>query len=152
MGYRTIAIARGPERAQAAAQLGAEHYIDSNAQAPGEALADLGGADLIISTVPTSEPVTGLLPGLAAHGRLTLVGVDAGSLTVPVGQLVSNAQSVGGHLTGSTADTEEAMNFAQLNGIKPIVERMPLTAANEALSKIAAGQPGFRIVLDPQGA
>lgn len=44
------------------------------------------------------------------------------------------------------------MNFAQLNGVKPIVERMPLTAANEALSKIAAGQPGFRIVLDPQGA
>ncbi len=57
-----------------------------------------------------------------------------------------------GPYLGTTADTEEAMNFAQLNGVKPIVERMPLTAANEALSKIAAGQPGFRIVLDPQGA
>ena len=152
MGHRVIAIARGADRADLARQLGAQDYIDSNAQAPGEALAELGGADLILSTAPTTGHIADLLPGLAVRGRLTLIGVDAGAVTVPAAQLVMNAQILTGHLTGSVHDTEETMRFAHLNGVKPMIERTPLTDANEALARIAAGKPRFRIILDPAGA
>lgn len=152
MGYRTIAIARGSDRAEVAYGLGAHHYVDSIAQAPGEALAALGGADLILSTVPTTEHVAELLQGLAVRGRLTLIGVDAGAVTIPAGRLVMNAQILTGHLTGSAQDTEETMRFAHLNGVRPMIERMPLADANEAVARIAAGKPRFRIVLDPAGA
>lgn len=148
MGYRTIAIARGADRAELAHKLGADDYIDSTAQEPGTALSTLGGADLILSTAPTTEPITDLLPGLAVGGRLTLIGVDAGSVTVPAAQLVMNSQVITGHLTGSALDTEEAMRFAHLNGVRPMIERMPLDQANEAVARIAAGKPRFRIVLD----
>jgi alcohol dehydrogenase len=151
MGYRTIAIARGTDRAELAHQLGAHHYIDSATRAPGEALTELGGADLILSTAPTTELVSDLLPGLAVHGRLTLIGVDAGTVAVPAARLIRNGQIITGHLTGSARDTEEAMQFAQTNGVRPMIERMPLEQANEAIARIAAGKPRFRIVLDATG-
>lgn len=149
MGYRTVAIARGPERAELARELGAHEYIDSAERPAGAALADLGGADLIVCTAPTTEPVAELLTGLRVDGRLTLIGVDGGTVAVPAAQLVMKGQTLTGHLTGSAHDTEEAMRFAVTTGVRPLVERMPLTEANEAVARIRAGEPRFRIVLDP---
>ena len=149
LGYQTIAIARGRQREHLAKQLGAVQYIDSEEQSPGEALAALGGSDLIVSTAPTTEPVSELVAGLSVHGRLVMLGVDAGSITLPVAQVVMNSQVITGSLPGAANDTEETMRFAQLHGIKPMIERMPLNKANEALERIARGEPRFRIVLDP---
>lgn len=151
MGYRTVAIARGTDRAQMAHQLGADHYIDSTTQHPGETLAALGGADLVLSTASTTEPVETLLPGLAVHGQLTLIGVDDGTITVPAGQLAGNGQILTGHLTGSAVDTEETMKFAQRNQVRPVVEKLPLEDANDAVARVVAGKARFRIVLDPVG-
>jgi alcohol dehydrogenase len=151
MGYRTITIARGSERADLARELGAHEYLDSSASPAGSALAELGGADLIVCTAPTTEPVAELLGGLRVGGRLTMVGVDGGVVQVPAAQMVMNSQVLTGHLTGSARDIEEAMRFAQTNGVRPMVERMPLSQANEALARIHEGKPRFRIVLDPAG-
>lgn len=60
-----------------------------------------------------------------------------------------NRQIITGHLTGSANDTEQAMKFAHLHGVKPLVERMPLDQANEAIARILAGKPRFRIILEP---
>ena len=69
-------IARGPEREALAMDLGARAYIDSDAISPGAALKAMGGADLIINTVPTTKPVAELTTGLRVGGRLTHIGVD----------------------------------------------------------------------------
>lgn len=147
MGYRTIAIARGHQRSDLARQLGAHHYIDSITQDPGHALKGLGGADLIVSTASTTAPIAELIHGLRTHGQLTLIGVDAGTVNLPAAQLVMNANTVTGHLTGSARDTEETMQFAVTTGIRPMIERMPLDHADEAVRRISAGTPRFRIVL-----
>ncbi|MER7794375.1 alcohol dehydrogenase catalytic domain-containing protein [Streptomyces sp. NPDC097640] len=148
LGYETIAIARGSDREQLARALGAHHYIDGNAQAPGAALRQLGGADLIVHTASATAPVDELLTGLNVHGQLTLVGVDSGSVTVPAAQLVMNGHTLTGHLTGSARETEEAMEFAVTNGVRPMIERMPLEQAGEAVARLRSGAPRFRIVLD----
>lgn len=149
MGYRTIAIARGSEREALAAQLGAHHYLDSTQGPMGAALKSLGGADLIVSTASTNHDADQLLEGLAVHGTLTLIGVDAATLSVPVAPLVMNGSTITGHLTGSAIDTEEAMRFAHTTHVRPMIERMPLTQVNEALTRLRAGDVRFRIVLDP---
>lgn len=148
MGYRTIAIARGSDRSELAYQLGAHHYIDSTVSEAGSAIADLGGAGLILSTAPSTGSVSGLIAGLKARGRLTLIGIDGGTVAVPVAQLVMNSQVISGHLTGSPRDTEDAMQFAHANGVRPMIERMPLVEANQAVERIKAGKPRFRIVFD----
>ncbi|MGW9372963.1 alcohol dehydrogenase catalytic domain-containing protein [Streptomyces xanthophaeus] len=148
LGYETVAIARGGERESIARDLGAHHYIDSDAQQPGAALKALGGADLIVSTASSTSPVDELLTGLNVHGQLTLVGADAGSVTVPAAQLVMNGHTLTGHLTGSPHETEEAMHFALTNGVRPVIERMPLEKAEDAVARLRSGAPRFRIVLD----
>ncbi|MFC8538180.1 alcohol dehydrogenase catalytic domain-containing protein [Streptomyces sp. NPDC057249] len=148
LGCETVAIARGGDREQLARGLGAHHYIDSDALAPGTALKELGGADLIVCTASSTAPVDELLTGLAVHGRLTLVGVDAGSVTVPAARLVMNGHTLTGHLTGSPRETEKAMSFAVTTGVRPMIERMPLAKAGEAIARLRTGAPRFRIVLD----
>ena len=44
MGFNTVAIARGKDKEPLARQLGAHHYIDSQAQDPAAELHKLGGA------------------------------------------------------------------------------------------------------------
>ncbi|MFI7128722.1 alcohol dehydrogenase catalytic domain-containing protein [Nonomuraea sp. NPDC050153] len=148
LGFETIAIARGGRREKLARELGARHYIDSEAQAPGAALKKLGGADLIVYTASSTAPVDELLTGLNVHGQLTLVGVDAGSVTVPAARLVMNGHTITGHLTGSARETEEAMAFAVTTNVRPMIERMPLRQAGEAVTRLRSGTPRFRIILD----
>lgn len=148
MGYRTIAIARGPDREPLARDLGAHEYIDSVQGHAGAALAEFGGADLIVSTASSTAHVAGLLTGLRVRGQLTLVGVDSGLIELPVGRLVMRSQKVAGHLTGSARDTETAMRFARANNVRPMIERMPLTEVSDALTRVASGTARFRIVLE----
>jgi D-arabinose 1-dehydrogenase-like Zn-dependent alcohol dehydrogenase len=148
MGYEVVAIARGTDRESLARQLGALHYIDSTAGAPGAALRRLGGADLILSTATSTKPVAELITGLRVGGRLTMVGVDGGTVEVPAAQLVANSQILTGHLTGSARDIEETMRFALLNDVRPMIERLPLEQAGQAIARLKAGKPRFRIVLD----
>jgi alcohol dehydrogenase len=152
MGYRTIAIARGPEREQAAYRLGASHYIDSNEPNPAEILRTLGGADLIVATASSTAAVSKLVGGLRVGGRLTLVGVDGGNLEIPAAHLVMTGQTITGSLTGSARDIEEAMEFAALTGIRPILERIPLADAPAAVARVTNGEARFRVVLEPAGA
>lgn len=148
MGHETVAIARGADREDWARDLGVHGYVDSTAHPPGRALADLGGADLIVSTASSTDAVAELIDGLALGGQLTLVGVDPGSIQVPVARLVMTAQKISGHLTGTPSDIEEAMAFAVLNSVEVVEEPYQLDDAAQALKRLASGEARFRVVLD----
>lgn len=149
MGYETVAIGRGEDKRQVATGLGAHHYIDAYRQDPGPALLELGGCRLILSTAASSEPLAGLIDGLVAGGRLTVIGFDSNPLQVPVDKLVMHARSVTGHVTGNPTDTEQAMRFALATGVRPHVQTAPLDGVGEALKTQQAGQARFRMVLTP---
>lgn len=151
MGYDTVAIGRGPEKEDLARSLGARHYIDSTGRQPGAALRAMGGADLIVSTAAATAPLAEAIDGLAPHGHLAVVGLDGEPLPVRLDKLILHARTIGGHLTGSPADTEQAMRFALTNGIRPRIETLPLDRANEALDAVLAGQARFRMVLTTAG-
>ncbi|WP_416980737.1 alcohol dehydrogenase catalytic domain-containing protein [Streptomyces sp. T028] len=149
MGFETVAIGRGAEKQKLAEELGARHYIDTQRQEPGAALAKLGGARLILSTASSSKPLADLVDGLAPHGKLTVVGFDGSPLQLPLAKLVMGARSVTGHLTGSPADTEQAMRFAVATGVRPRVQTVPLEEAQQALDIQQEGKARFRMVLIP---
>ncbi|NUW39484.1 alcohol dehydrogenase catalytic domain-containing protein [Nonomuraea rhodomycinica] len=149
MGHEVVVVARGTGREHDAAALGARHYIDATTQDAGRTLAELGGADLMLCTASSSEPVSALLAGLRVRGRLTLIGVDGGALRVPVARLVMNAQTVTGHLTGTPADIEDTMRFAAAHDVRPRLERLPLEQAGLAVRRLRDGQARYRLVLEP---
>src|SRR5438093_3961845 len=55
MGFKTVAIARGPDKEPLARKLGARHYIDSEAKDPAAELLKLGGAKVILATVTNGD-------------------------------------------------------------------------------------------------
>ena len=74
MGFRTVAIGRGGDKGPLARKLGAHEYVDTSAGAPAEALQKLGGARVILATAPDSKAISALVDGLAANGKLVIVG------------------------------------------------------------------------------
>src|SRR5262249_58796682 len=59
MGFRTVAIGRGPESEKLAKELGAQQYIDSGAEDAGAKLRALGAADAIPPPPPLGKPPSG---------------------------------------------------------------------------------------------
>ena len=65
MGFRTVAIAPGSEKAKLANQLGAHHYIDASTQDVAAALRHLGGARVVAETATNRDAISTTIAGLA---------------------------------------------------------------------------------------
>src|SRR5262247_4697818 len=87
-GYRVAAIGRGPDTAALARKLGASVYIDSVATNAAAELQTLGGARVILATAPSSKAMSSLVDGLAANGRMMVIGVSADPIEVTPLQLI----------------------------------------------------------------
>src|SRR6476659_6060569 len=58
MGFKTIAIARGKDEEELVKKLGAKQYIDNRSQNAVEELNKLGGAKVILATVPSGKAMS----------------------------------------------------------------------------------------------
>ncbi|MBP1685696.1 MAG: alcohol dehydrogenase [Deltaproteobacteria bacterium] len=148
MGFRTVAIARGADKATFARQLGAEQYIDSAAVDPGLALTELGGARVILATVTASEAMSAVIGGLGHRGLLLIVGASPEPIEVSPLQLIRNRLSVTGWPSGSAIDSEDTLRFSAHFGVRPMIERYPLDRAAEAYDRMMSGEARFRVVLE----
>jgi D-arabinose 1-dehydrogenase-like Zn-dependent alcohol dehydrogenase len=147
MGFRVAAIARGEEKQPLAEQLGARHYIDSQAEDPAAALQALGGASVILATVTSGKAMSALIGGLRARGRMIVVGASPDPIEVAPAQLLFGTRAIEGALTGSPLDSEETLAFSVLEGIRPSIETAPLETAAEAYGKMMRNEARFRMVL-----
>lgn len=147
LGFETVAIARGTGKEQLARDLGAHHYIDSEAGDPGEALTELGGASVILATVTAAEAMSACLGGLAPGGKLLVVGASPDPIEVPPFAIIGGQQSVAGHASGTSKDSEDTLDFSVLSGVRAKIETMPLEQAAEAYDRMMSGDARFRMVL-----
>ncbi|MGW7238116.1 alcohol dehydrogenase [Streptomyces sp. NPDC054804] len=148
MGFETVAIARGAEKADFAKQLGAHHYIDSTASTPvAEALQSLGGAKAVLATAGNSQAISAAVDGLGPRGELVVVGVDLEPLGISPFQLLMSAREVRGHPSGTAQEVQDTMEFSALHGIRPTIETVPLEEAGAAYQKMMDGAARFRMVL-----
>ncbi len=146
-GYRVAAISRGKESEALAKKLGAHSYIDAAAGNPAEALQKLGGARVILATAPAAKAMAALIDGLSANGKMVVVGVTPDKIEVSPIQLVGQRKSIQGWPSGTAADSEDTLRFAELTGVRPMIEKFPLEKANEAYARMMSGKAEFRVVL-----
>jgi D-arabinose 1-dehydrogenase-like Zn-dependent alcohol dehydrogenase len=146
-GYNVAAIGRGPENAALAKKLGAHVYIDSAATNAAEELKKLGGARVILATAPSSKAMSGLIDGMGVNGRLMVVGVPADPIEVTPAQLVFGMRSLQGWASGIPTDSEDTLRFAEITGVRPMIEKFPLEKAAEAYARMMSGKVQFRAVL-----
>jgi D-arabinose 1-dehydrogenase-like Zn-dependent alcohol dehydrogenase len=147
-GYKVAAIGRGPENAVRAKKLGATLYIDSQATNAAQELRRLGGARVILATAPNSKAMSELIDGLGPNGKLLVVGAAFDPIEVTPVQLITPlVRSVQGWATGIPADSEDTLNFAELTGLRPMIETYPLEKTEEAYARMMSGKAQFRVVL-----
>jgi D-arabinose 1-dehydrogenase-like Zn-dependent alcohol dehydrogenase len=146
-GYKVVAVGRGPESAVLAKKLGASVYIDNKVTNPVEALQKLGGAQVILATAPSSKAMSELFDGLGPNGKLMVIGVTFDPLEVAPVQLISGSRAIQGWAAGTPADSEDTLRFAELTGVRPMIERYPLEKAGEAYARMLSGKAEFRVVL-----
>jgi len=146
-GYKVAAVGRGPENAVLAKKLGANVYIDSKATNAAEELQKLGGAQVILATAPNSKAMSDLIDGLGPNGKLMVIGVTFDPIEVTPVQLISGSRSIQGWAAGTAADSEDTLRFAELTGVRPMIETYPLEKAAEAYARMLSGKAKFRVVL-----
>jgi len=146
-GYRTVAISRGKESEALAHQLGAHAYLDSEAVDVAAELQKMGGASVILTTVPSGKAMAAMIDGLGDEGRLIVVGASGDPIPVGPFQLIGRQKAIKGWASGIATDSEDAMNFAALTGVKPMIETYPLEQAPEGYARMMSGKATFRVVL-----
>ncbi len=146
-GYRVAAISRGLENAALAKKLGADLYIDSNVTNPAAELQKLGGARVILATAPSGKSMSALVGGLGANGTLLVVGASMDPIEVPPIELILGRKRIQGWSAGIPTDSEDTLRFAEMTGIRPMIEKYPLMKAAEGYARMMSGKAEFRVVL-----
>jgi D-arabinose 1-dehydrogenase-like Zn-dependent alcohol dehydrogenase len=146
-GYKVAAIGRGSENASLAKKLGASVYIDSQSTNAAVALQKLGGAQVILATAPSSKAMSELVDGLGPNGKLMVIGATFDPIEVTPIQLINGSRAIQGWSTGTPADSEDTLRFAELSGVRPMIEKYPLEKAAEAYGRMLSGKAQFRVVL-----
>jgi len=146
-GYKVAAVGRGSKNAALARKLGASVYIDTQSTDAVKALQDLGGAQVILATAPSSKAMSALFDGLAPNGKLMVIGVVFDPIEVTPVQLITGSRSIQGWAAGTAADSEDTLRFAAMSGVRPMIETFPLAKAGEAYARMMSGDAQFRVVL-----
>ncbi|KUI72847.1 Alcohol dehydrogenase [Cytospora mali] len=147
MGFRVVAISRGSSKEEFARKLGAHEYIDTEKTADaGAALQELGGAKLVVTTSPTAKGLPELLKGLGILGKLLILSIP-GEIPIDTGALLRYALSVQSWPCGHATDSEDAIQFTELQNIDCMIEKFPLSRANDAFKAMLDGSVRFRAVI-----
>jgi len=76
-----------------------------------------------------------------------VIGAALDSLEVTPVQLITGSRTIQGWAAGTPADSTDTLNFAELTGVRPMVETYPLEKAGEAYARMMSGKAEFRVVL-----
>jgi len=147
MGFNVAAIGRGRDKEALARSLGAAHYINSAAEDVSTALKNLGGAALVLATVPDAAAMTTAIDGLGVGGVLVAAGVSIDAIHVSPMQLIAGDHTLKGTAVGTAADSEDTVRFAAAQNVRPMTEVLPLERAAEGYERMMSGAARFRVVL-----
>src|SRR6266478_8681452 len=147
LGFRTVAIGRGGDKEKLAKDLGAHVYINTAVEDTAAVLQRMGGARAILATGTSGNAMGSLLFGLAARGKLIVVGVPQDQIQLNAFPLVFGGRSIYGSLTGTAIEQEDTLAFSVRENIRPMIETAPLEQAADAYARMMQGKARFRMVL-----
>jgi D-arabinose 1-dehydrogenase-like Zn-dependent alcohol dehydrogenase len=146
LGLETVAITSQADKKKELTSLGADEVILSGDD-PGKALADAGGADVVLSTTNSAKQISSTFNGMRPGGRFVNMGVPDGPILINPMSLMFPARQLRGSSQDEISDLYEALQLVARGKVKPIIEIYPLNRANEALERLQAGKVRYRAVL-----
>jgi D-arabinose 1-dehydrogenase-like Zn-dependent alcohol dehydrogenase len=151
-GHSAVVVELDPAKREAAKKAGAAAVIDGGADDAAKQIvaATGGGAWAAIDLVGSTATVRLGLNSLAKGGKLILVGLYGGDITLPLPPFPMRAIALQGSYTGSLTEIAELIELVKRTGLPPVpVATRPLTDVNAVLSELRAGKVIGRVVLTP---
>lgn len=149
LGLETVALTTSPDKAEYATELGAAAGILAGDD-PGKALAEAGGADIILATTTSADLVASVVSGLRYAGRLVTMGVTGPLTITDMTTLLFKQCSVKGSTHNNRADLVEVLRLIAAGTVRPRIETFPIAEINEVRKKVEAGQVRYRAILQHQ--
>jgi D-arabinose 1-dehydrogenase-like Zn-dependent alcohol dehydrogenase len=61
--------------------------------------------------------------------------------------IIQGSKRIQGWASGVPTDSEDTLRFAELTGVRPMIEKFPLDRVNDAYGRMMSGKAQFRVVL-----
>jgi D-arabinose 1-dehydrogenase-like Zn-dependent alcohol dehydrogenase len=151
-GHSAIVVDIDPVKREAAKKAGAAHVVDGGAPDASQQIVNLtnGGAWAVIDLVGSSGSAKLGYDSLIKGGKLILVGLYGGELTVSLPPIPMRALTIQGSYTGSQHEMRELMELVRRTGLPPVpVATRPLDDVNAVMNDLRAGKIVGRVVLTP---
>jgi alcohol/geraniol dehydrogenase (NADP+) len=142
LGADVVAFDPDTSKAELAKTLGASALVDARGSLPTNAV------DLLLVTTHARLAWTEWMKVLDLEGTLCIVGVPDKPIEVSADPLLDEQKKITGSVIGSPQTMRRMLVFSAEHHIAPIVERMPMANANEAIARVREGKARMRIVLD----
>jgi propanol-preferring alcohol dehydrogenase len=151
-GHSAVVVDIDSSKRDAAKKAGAAAVIDGMAPDAAQQIiaATKGGAWAVIDLVGSAATARLGLESLTKAGKLIIVGLYGGEITLSLPPFPMRAISIQGSYTGSLTETAELIALVQRTGLPPVpVATRPLDDVNEVLNDLRAGKIIGRVVLTP---
>jgi D-arabinose 1-dehydrogenase-like Zn-dependent alcohol dehydrogenase len=164
LGFMCLALARAmgspgvivvdidAAKREAAIKVGATAAVDGKAADAAAQVVKLtnGGAWNVIDLVGSSQTVKLGTDCLTKGGRLVVVGLFGGDITLSTPVIPLRAITIQGSYVGSLGELQELLELVRQKGLPALpVATRPLTSAEAALNDLRAGNVIGRLVLTP---
>jgi D-arabinose 1-dehydrogenase-like Zn-dependent alcohol dehydrogenase len=147
-----VAISTSDNKREEAKKLGATKFVNSRNEE--ERKAARHSLDILLLT--SNDKNTNwaeLIEYVANHGTLVLLALpEIATIAVPPSSLLMRHVSIAGSLIGGWKITQEMLEFAAKTGVRPWIEKMPMSDANAAINHMMEGRPRYRIVMETEAA
>jgi propanol-preferring alcohol dehydrogenase len=151
-GKGAIVVDIDPVKRDAALKAGAQAAIDGNAPDAAKQIieATKGGAFAVVDLVGSSHTVRLAVDSLGKGGKVVVVGLFGGDITIPTPFLPLRAMSIQGSYVGSISEIGELLDLVRRKGAPDLpIGTRPLAKVNEALNELKNGKVVGRLVLTP---
>lgn len=147
MGAPVTAISTSTRKRDDAMQLfGATHFLLSTDDAAMQAAAS--SLDLIIVTAnPDNLSLDPFITLLKTGGRIVVVAAPETPLKFSCFGMLMKRAHISGSAVGSKWEVAAALEFAAKHGVKPVIEKFPISQASDAIQKVRQNSIRFRAVL-----
>ena len=150
MGYSRVFMSDiNPDKAEAVLAAGATGFVASGPDTIAEIHRLAGGPPAVVIDLVNNGKTTAMgLEVLGRGGKLVLVGVGGGEISLSTAGMIFRPRSIIGSATGSLHDLAAVIALANTGKLAPVpITKMPKDQANAAIDRLEHGNVTGRIIL-----
>jgi D-arabinose 1-dehydrogenase-like Zn-dependent alcohol dehydrogenase len=148
---RIVAIDVSAQKLTAAEEAGAAATLDGRNDDAAKKLQRIAGGAMYaaIDTVGAAETATLALEALSKGGRLIVVGLYGGAISLSLVVTILRALTIQGSHLGTVAQLKAVVALARSGKLKPIpIQKRPLSEVSRTLDELKAGNVLGRVVVE----